>query len=168
MPTNDGHYDSPKLDALLEKKRLFEESKGKEDTGVLRKTASTIDELEKILNGEDDRKVTILPDGTIAEAQPTTECPAEHPLRKAWEAYRATFAFQNSKGWALQISPMVQAGARDAERQRRFEIMPLEQRERHVEGSLWAAFMAGYTAASGGAISGSLGDGSNTLRLGNQ
>jgi hypothetical protein len=108
---------------------------------------SKIDELEKILNSEDDRRVTILPDGTIAEAGADAPCPPDSPLRKAWDAYKHTFAFDNSKGWALQIAPMVQAGARHAERQRRFEIMPLEQRERHVEGSLWAAFAAGFAAA---------------------
>lgn len=106
-----------------------------------------LDELTKILNSEDERLLTILPDGTIAEAAPMTECPMEHPLRKAWEAYKATSAFQNSKGWALQIAPIVQAGSPVAERQRRFELMPFDERERHVEGSLWAAFMAGYSAA---------------------
>ena len=109
---------------------------------------SRIDELEKILNSEGHRPVTILADGTIAEAA-QTPCPPEHPLRQAWDAYKATHAFENSKGWAMQIAPMVQAGDREGERKRRFEIMSLEQRERHVEGSLWAAFMAGFHAAGG-------------------
>jgi hypothetical protein len=74
--------------------------------------------------------------------------PADHPLMKAWESYKLTNEYTNSKGWALQIAPMVQAAAPDAEHQRRFEIMPFEQRERHVEGSLWVAFMAGFEAAS--------------------
>ena len=111
---------------------------------------SKIDMLEKMLNSEDSRRLTILPDGTIAEALPDDmqgPVPVNSPLRVAWEAYKGTFAYQNSKGWALQICPMVQAGHPDAERMRRFELMPLEQRERHVEGSLWAAFTAGFEAA---------------------
>lgn len=110
---------------------------------------SKIDELEKILNSEDRRPMTILPDGTIMEAAAQAPCPEDHPLRKAWDAYKATWAFENSKGWAMQIAPMVQAGAPDADHWRRFEIMPFEQREHHVEGSLWAAFMEGYRAAGG-------------------
>ncbi len=110
---------------------------------------SKIDELEKTLNSEDRRPMTILPDGTIMEAAAQAPCPEDHPLRKAWDAYKATWAFENSKGWAMQIAPMVQAGAPDADHWRRFEIMPFEQRERHVEGSLWAAFMEGYRAAGG-------------------
>jgi hypothetical protein len=108
---------------------------------------SEIDKLEKILNSEDPRPMTILPDGTIAEAAASQPCPPDHPLRKAWDAYKATWAYENSLGWALQIAPMVQAGSPDANHQRRFEIMPFEQRKRHAEGSLWAAFMEGYRAA---------------------
>jgi len=77
----------------------------------------------------------------------------DHPLKKAWDAYRATEDYANSKGWALQISPMVQVDDPDAERKRRHEIMPFDQRERHVEGTLWAAFLAGFSAAGGSVTS---------------
>jgi hypothetical protein len=71
----------------------------------------------------------------------------DHPLKQAWDAYKATDDYANSKNWAMQISPLVQASDPDAEAKRRFDIMPREQRERHVEGSLWAAFMEGYRSA---------------------
>lgn len=71
----------------------------------------------------------------------------DSPLNIAWESYRATEDFANSKHWALEIAPMIQGGSRDAKRQR-YSLMPIVQRERHVEGSLWAAFMAGFNAAS--------------------
>lgn len=75
-----------------------------------------------------------------------TPVPADDPLRVAWDAYKATPEYANSKAWALHIAPIVQAAAPDAEHKRRFEIMPFEQRERHVEGSLWGAFVAGFNA----------------------
>lgn len=113
---------------------------------------SPIDELEKILNSEDPRPMVIMPDGTIRDATPaeaSAEVSADSPLRRAWDAYRATLAYERSKGWALHIAPTVQAGTPDAEHYRRFEIMPFEQREQHVEGSLWAAFTEGFRAAAG-------------------
>lgn len=51
-----------------------------------------------------------------------TPCPEDHPLMIAWSAYKATEDFANTRKWALY--------------------------EAHVEGSLWAAFMAGFNAAS--------------------
>lgn len=41
-----------------------------------------------------------------------------HPMRDAWEVYRATPQYANTRAWALK--------------------------EAHVDGSLWAAFVAGY------------------------
>lgn len=49
------------------------------------------------------------------------ELPKGHPMRDAWEAYRATEKYANSRHWALD--------------------------QNHVDGSLWAAFIAGYAAA---------------------
>lgn len=51
-----------------------------------------------------------------------TETPIakDDPLMKAWEAYKATDDFANTRHWALK--------------------------EPHTEGSLWAAFMAGWLA----------------------
>jgi hypothetical protein len=68
------------------------------------------------------------------------------PRSMAWEAYKATENYRNSKHWALAVQPMIQVGDPDADR-RRYSLMPIEQREQHVEGSLWAAFIAGFAAA---------------------
>jgi len=76
--------------------------------------------------------------------QPQAALPKDHPLMQAWEKYKASEDFKNSLGWAMQIAPMVQAGDPDGEAKRRFELMPREQREQHVIGSLWAAFSAGF------------------------
>ena len=79
--------------------------------------------------------------------QPSAPLPKEHPLMQSWEAYKQTEDFANSKGWAMQIAPIVQHGDPDGEAKRRFDMMPREQRESHVDGALWAAFAAGYDAA---------------------
>jgi hypothetical protein len=70
-------------------------------------------------------------------------CPPDSDLMKAWNAYQETEDFKNSKHWAMVIAPFVQVGS-EAEKTRMYEIMSLEQRERHVQGSLWACFVAGY------------------------
>jgi hypothetical protein len=46
--------------------------------------------------------------------------PKDDPRIVAWEAYRAGPHYQNTRNWALH--------------------------EEHVDGSLWAAFLAGYMA----------------------
>ena len=50
--------------------------------------------------------------------------PDDHPLMIAWEEYKASGRFENSKQWLL----------RDA--------------VKHVDGSLWAAFDEGWKAAT--------------------
>lgn len=45
----------------------------------------------------------------------------EHPLSEAWHKYKATDSYANTKKWAAHIE--------------------------HAEGSLWAAFSAGWDAA---------------------
>lgn len=47
--------------------------------------------------------------------------PANDPLMIAWEAYKASPEYANTRRWALQ--------------------------EAHVDGSLWAAFVAGFSLA---------------------
>lgn len=47
--------------------------------------------------------------------------PKNDPLILSWEDYKKTAEFENTKHWA--------------------------SKPEHVDGSLWAAFMAGYTAA---------------------
>ncbi len=49
------------------------------------------------------------------------ELPPDSPLRVAFDKYKATSEYANTRRWALH--------------------------ERHVDGSLWAAFMAGFRAA---------------------
>ena len=47
--------------------------------------------------------------------------PADDPLMVAWEAYKSDSEYGNTRKWAMT--------------------------ERHVDGSLWAAFEAGFRAA---------------------
>ncbi len=73
----------------------------------------------------------------------------DDPMMVAWNAYKAGDEFANTKKWALTIAPMVQVGTPNADRVRACEIMNIEQRERNVDSSLWAAFAAGFAAANG-------------------
>jgi hypothetical protein len=50
------------------------------------------------------------------------EMPLTHPLRAAWEQYKLTDEFNNTRKWAAE--PM------------------------HLEGSLWAVWLAAFTAAT--------------------
>jgi len=76
----------------------------------------------------------------------STPCPEDHPLMLAWNSHKQTDEYKNSKHWALAIQPMIQVGDPDADR-KRYQLMPVDQREQHIEGSLWAVFCAGYNAA---------------------
>lgn len=68
----------------------------------------------------------------------------DHPMKVAWDAYKQTDEYANSKHWALRIAPIYF----DADERRQAEdLMPHSQREQHVEGSLWVAFCEGYRAA---------------------
>lgn len=51
----------------------------------------------------------------------SAQVPQDHPLMRAWNAHKATPEYANSKSWA--------------------------QHADHVDGSLWALFVAGWTAA---------------------
>ena len=71
----------------------------------------------------------------------------DDPLMIAWKAYQETDDYKNSKYWALRLAPFLHAPSESpAARHVECEIMSLDQRERHVQGSLWAAFMAGFRA----------------------
>lgn len=48
--------------------------------------------------------------------------PNDHPMMIAWQAYKTTDEYANTRKWALH--------------------------EAHVDGSLWAAFVAGFHAAN--------------------
>lgn len=70
--------------------------------------------------------------------------PKDDPMLVAFDLYKATAEYANSKHWALRVAPMFQAGeGRDAT----CDLMPLEQRSRYVDGALWAAFVEGWNAA---------------------
>ena len=82
-------------------------------------------------------------------SSPSGPVPDDHPMMIAWKAYMATDDYKNSKHWAMTIAPMLQHGDPDADR-KRYSLMPVEQRERHVEGSLWAAFIEGWMRSPAG------------------
>lgn len=79
---------------------------------------------------------------------PMVQLPADDPMMQAWAAYKATPEYKNSVRWALTIAPMLQAGDPEAET-KRLSLAPIEQRTQHVEGSMWAAFSAGFRATEG-------------------
>lgn len=62
----------------------------------------------------------------------------DEPLMIAWEAYRHTDEYANSLKWAMTADLHMTAS-------------PGVQRLQHphTEGSMWAAFMAGWIAAGG-------------------
>lgn len=68
--------------------------------------------------------------GALSKARPATPAglttespvPADHPVMKAWEAFKEIDAYANARKWALH--------------------------ERHVDGSLFAMFMAGWERSS--------------------
>lgn len=80
----------------------------------------------------------------MSNAGAMTKIPDDDPLMVAWKKYQESADFQNSKHWALRLTPPIEAGGRRQQE----DIMPHEHRERHVEGSLWAAFMAGWTSCA--------------------
>lgn len=73
-----------------------------------------------------------------------TPVPADHPLMKAWTAYQESDDFKNTFKWATSaILIAAEPSAPEANR-----VDPIEQRERRAQGTLWAAFMAGFNAAT--------------------
>lgn len=74
----------------------------------------------------------------------SAELPLSDPMRQAFEKYKATSEYANSKHWALRVAHMSQVGE---DRSAVCDLMPLEQRSRYVDGSLWAAFVEGWNAA---------------------
>lgn len=53
--------------------------------------------------------------------KPQRACSPDEPVMVAWKAYQATDDYKNTRNWALH--------------------------EKHVDGSLWAAFSHGFIAA---------------------
>lgn len=52
----------------------------------------------------------------------STELPLTHPMRAAWEKYKTTADYANTRRW------------------------PVEDGEKHIDGALWAAFCKGWDA----------------------
>lgn len=68
--------------------------------------------------------------------------PPDHPLMKAWTAYKAGDDYANSYKWATAgIDP---PPVKDRDPTANYPTA--ESYRRYVEGSLWAAFMAGFAA----------------------
>lgn len=77
-------------------------------------------------------------------SQPTTKCPDDHPLMIGWTTYQQTEDFKNTLRWATKnIVITTEATAPEANR-----VNPEEERNRRAMGSLWAAYMAGFNAAT--------------------
>lgn len=64
------------------------------------------------------------------------QAPDDAPLMLAWKAYRATEEAKNSEKWARTFVTKA-----DPDNGAILVAQP------HLEGSLWAAFVAGFTAA---------------------
>jgi hypothetical protein len=72
------------------------------------------------------------------------KCPDDHPLMIAWTAYQKTEDYQNSYNWATKgIDYMVLPEPKDPTANRYTH----EHYRQFVQGSLWAAFMAGFNAS---------------------
>jgi hypothetical protein len=70
--------------------------------------------------------------------------PDDHPMMKAWEAYKATQEFGNALKWATRaILVATEATLPEANR-----VDPADERERTARGALWSAFVAGFNAAT--------------------
>lgn len=79
----------------------------------------------------------------------TAPCPPDSELMIAWEAYKATAEYANSYSWATRHIP--EDDPEEIERVRRDGLNPWthQMKLQAAEGSLWAMFSAGWTAAGG-------------------
>lgn len=72
--------------------------------------------------------------------------PQDHPLMIAWTAYKATPEYANTLHWASLETIPQQAGVTADPMAN--QPVPGEMRKRYAEGSLWAAFLAGFHAGN--------------------
>ncbi len=63
-----------------------------------------------------------------------TEVPADDPMRAAWERYKETDEYKNSRKWATELV--------------RTNRDSVTFQARHVDGSMWAAFVEGWKACA--------------------
>jgi hypothetical protein len=72
-------------------------------------------------------------------------CPKDHPLMIAWTAYQAGADYANSYKWATAaIQHVVLPEPKDPTANK----LTKDNYRQFVEGSLWAAFMAGFNAST--------------------
>lgn len=76
-------------------------------------------------------------------------CPADSDLMKAWNAHKESEEYRNSFYWATTELRMRQECADEHGVPPEANRITPEIRQRNVEGSLWAAFLAGFSAAGG-------------------
>jgi hypothetical protein len=76
-------------------------------------------------------------------------CPVDSDLMKAWTAYQETEDFKNSVYWATTETRMRQERAEELNVPANANRATPYMREERAKGSLWAAFMAGFSAAGG-------------------
>lgn len=76
-------------------------------------------------------------------------CPVDSDLMKAWKAYQATNDFQNTSFWATTSLKTRPERAAEIGLDPTANVATDEDRNRNIQGSLWAAFMAGFGAAGG-------------------
>lgn len=76
-------------------------------------------------------------------------CPPDSDLMKAWNAYKATEDYSNSHFWATTEKRTRPERATEMGLDPMANVATPEMREQRIEGSLWAAFMAGFAAAGG-------------------
>lgn len=77
-----------------------------------------------------------------------TPCPKDSPLMIAWEAYKSTDNYANTRFWATRYIPEDDPAAIERIRATGANPATKANKEQYVEGSLWAAFMAGYLAVN--------------------
>ena len=74
------------------------------------------------------------------------QCPSDSPLMIAWEKYKATDEYKNSLLWATRYIPEDDPAEIERIRSKGANPVTKANKEQFVEGSLWAAFMAGFLA----------------------
>lgn len=77
---------------------------------------------------------------------PMSPLAKDDPRMLAWEAYKATEDFANSLYWATTDTMMRQGTAAEHGIDTRANVATSEMKAERAQGSLWAAFIAGWTA----------------------
>jgi hypothetical protein len=72
-------------------------------------------------------------------------CPKDHPLMVAWTAYQATEDYENSYKWATAA---IEHAVLPTPKDPTANAYTHESYRQFVQWSLWAAFMAGFNAAT--------------------